>query len=240
MDKRKTQSIFLFGVLVVMVIFVASKNAIPEPKPIQGENWDISREVSDNGLQEFLVETSDFNYNNQNVYKLAQEIKSSTATSYDAIKKTAKFVVTNVQYDSKISINYCYDETAASVLEKGSGDCVSMSRLVTALLRAQGIPTRTVGGCLTSSRSCVPLFAVIPTFEARVTPMETGDFKKRGFLHEWVESWSPEHGWMLIEATSGQVFSMDCGSYMIYGYDSNRYDRCIISSADFWNRCATA
>lgn len=241
MDKKKTQMIFYGIILVGLIIFVAKKDVIPEPLPIQdGATWDISTQVTNQGLDTYLKEEADFDYSNENVYKLAQQIKSSTSTPYDAIKKTAKYVVTNVQYNAKISINYCYDETASKVLASGSGDCVSMSRLVTALLRAQGIPARTMGGCLTSSRGCLPLFAAIPSFEARTTPMSQGDYKKRGFLHEWVEAWDPEKGWSLIESTSGQVFNMNCDSYLEYGYDTNKYERCVIQESSFWNTCAVA
>jgi len=240
--KLKEKDIFMVAVLIALLVFVTSKHAIPEPlSPITSSTWDISNEVSDSGLSEFLVETADFDYSNENVYKLAQQIKSSTATPYDSIKKTAKYVVSSIDYSSKISVSYCYEETASKVLATGKGDCVSMSRLVTALLRAQGIPARTVGGCLTSSRSCTPLFAAIPSFEARTTPMAYNDFKKRGFLHEWVEVYDVStNGWLLVESTSGQVFKLNCDSYLMYHYDTNKYDRCTIDSQSFWQTCNEA
>ena len=94
------------------------------------------------------------------VYAMATKIKQSTASANDALQKTARFVYDNVQYNSRVTVASCYAETASSTLSSGQGDCVSMSRLATALLRAQGIPARTVGGDRKSTRlnsSHIPL-----------------------------------------------------------------------------------
>jgi len=174
--------------------------------------------------------------------KLAKEIKSSTNTPYDAVKMTAKYVYNNIQYSSGITVGYCYEETASSTLEVGKSDCVGMTRLNVALLRTMGIPARSVGGCLKSAERCSPIFAVAPGIQTKVTPMTEGDFKKRGFLHEWLEVWTPETGWLQVEATSGQIFSPEpeCNQYIKYAYDSNQYDRCTITSQSFWNLCSVS
>jgi len=238
MKKEQRDTLILFGIVVVAVIFSASSTQAPL-QTVQGD-WDVSESVKLQGYEQYLVEEKDFDYSNLAVNQLAQSIKTSSADPYSAVKLTAKHVVDNVKYSSQISVGYCYEETAASVLEKGYGDCVSMSRLVTALLRAQGIPTRTVGGCLSLSQRCSAMFAVIPGLEAKTTPMTGEDFKKRGFLHEWVEAWTPEQGWILVEATSGQIFPTSCASYIQYSYDSNRFNRCVIQDSNFWNQCAQA
>ena len=179
----------------------------------------------------------DFDYTSPEVYAVAQEIKAKARNEEEAIKETLLFVVRNVRYSSAITISYCYQEKASDVLNSGLGDCVSMSRLVTALLRAQGIPARTAGGCLASFKRCVSVFAVIPTIEAQTTEMMEGDFKKRGFLHEWVEVWTPKKGWRLVEATSGQLFPTQCNAYLQFSYDTNPRNRCVITDREFWNIC---
>lgn len=203
-------------------------------------SWDISEQVAEAGYETYLVEERDFDYSDPAVFAAAEKIKSETTDAFDAVKATATFVVDTIRYSSKVSVAYCYEETASSALEVGFSDCVGMARLVTALLRAQGVPARTMGGCLSMRQRCSALFVVSPLLEARVTDMHAGDFKKRGFLHEWVEVWTPERGWLIVEATSGQIFPKDCGAYIEYGYDSNRFDRCVINSPTFWNQCAGA
>lgn len=236
MDKKKMYLWVVLGLILALGIYSTSQRT--KINTIKG-GWDISQEVVVNGYGQYLVETSDFDYTSPEVYKIAQEIKQRTSTPREAIKETLTFVVQNTMYSSSVSVETCFEEKASTVLTSGVGDCVSMSRLVTALLRAQGIPTRTMGGCLSSTKRCAPIFAVIPLLEAKVTPMTRGDFKKRGFLHEWVKIWDGEK-WLLGEATSGQLFDMECTEYgyLEFGYDTNPRDRCVITDSSFWNQCS--
>jgi len=227
----------LILILIVLVIIVSFNNVDYKMALING-TWSIDEEVKSNNYDIYLVEEPDFDYSDENVYALAQEIKSESNSPKDALKRTIKYVVNNVHYSSSISTGYCYSEKASTVLDSKKGDCVSMSRLVTALLRAQGIPSRTVGGCLSMFTRCTPTFAVIPFMQTKVVPMVIGDFKKRGYLHEWVEVWLPEDGWMIVESTSGQVYPIECNTYTQYGYDSNVFNRCVISDGNFWELCA--
>lgn len=238
MDENNRFNFIIISVIIISLIFFQKP---AEPSKLTGP-WDISEQVAANGYQQFLVEEQDFDYSSTEIQQIAAEIKHSSATPEDAVKQTLKFVVQNVRYSSKITINYCYNEKASDVLKAGTGDCVSMSRLATALLRAQGIPTRTMGGCLSASIRCDPLMAVIPGAEPQVTEMMEGDFKKRaskkqGFLHEWIEIWTPGKGWRIGEATSGQIYSMSCGTYKNYDYDADSFTRCVINDAQFWNQC---
>jgi len=81
------------------------------------------------------------------------------------------------------------------------------------------------------------MYALYPTQDAQVTEMIDGDFKKRGFLHEYLIFWTPETSWLTIEATSGQIFTSDCDQYLFYSFDSNQFDRCVVQDASFWNEC---
>ena len=244
MNKKEQVNLkfIIIAAIVVGVLFFLPKQAPPIITSIEG-SWDISAKVAEMGYQQYLIEEPDFDYSYPAIMNIAKQIKQSTSTPDEAIKETARYVVTNIKYNSKVSIDYCYDETASSTFEAKSGDCVSMARLTVALLRAQGIPARTMGGCLSFSGSCAQLFAVAPYYQPQVTDMAQDDFKKRGFLHEWVESWIPTTSttgqWLLIEATAGRVYpDLLCANYIEYGYDSNQWNRCTISSAEFWELCS--
>jgi len=230
-DRIRIGIIIGISILVLFYIFSIGDKEITTV----GGNWNISDEVKGQDYEQFLVEEPDFDYTDPIIFNLAKQIKQSTSNPEDAIKKTIKHVATEVKY-TVVDIDVCYLETASSVAENKVGDCVSMSRLVTSLLRAQGIPARTAGGCLTSFR-CDILFSAVPSLEIQTTSMVEGDFKKRGFLHEWVEAWTPERGWMVIEATAGRLYSTDCDTYTYYGYDSNNRNRCVINDLSFWNQC---
>ena len=233
--KDKKTKITIIILICILVLFFIFKNDKNEFFTVEG-NWNISKEVQEKGYEQYLVEEPDFDYTDQAIFNLAKQIKESTTTPEEAIKQTIKHVAINVQYSSEITIDYCYKETASYVAEVKEGDCVSMSRLVASLLRAQGIPSRTVGGCLTSQR-CDILFSAVPMLESQTTMMIEGDFKKRGFLHEWVEVWTPDKGWMFVEATAGKLYSTDCDTYLVYSYDSNSRNRCVINDLSFWNQC---
>ena len=231
--------IIIFGAItaIILLTFLVPKTS-NETTTIPG-SWDISSEVNLAGHDIYLIEESDFDYSSDNVQTVATTIKKGTNNPEDALRETIKFVVNNIQYSSKISVSFCYAETASSVLELQTGDCVSMSRLVTALLRAQGIPARTRGGCLSFVSRCAPVFSAVPGLEPKTVALVEGDFKKRGFLHEYVEAWTPDEGWVLIEATSGQKFDKECGAYLHYGYDTNNRNRCTITDRNFWEKCST-
>ncbi len=244
MEKKNEEILLYVGIFALILILMGGNNDVKPGGIVSIEgNWDISEQVLEQNLEQYTIEEEDFDYSDPQVYKLAQDIKSSTATPYDAVKATARYVYDNIQYSSKVSVNFCYEETASSALEAGTGDCVSMVRLATALLRAQGIPTRTMGGCLASSGRCSPLFAVAPPeITAQVTTMVEDDFKKRGFLHEWYEFWVPDGSedgiWRIGEATSGQIFPIGCPAYIQFAYDNNRFNRCVIQDNNFWNLCS--
>jgi len=228
--------LIVVGILLFIFAFAGITQQTSPIKSVQG-NWDISKQVKEQGLEKYLIEEPDFDYSNPGIQQLAKSIKSSTLGPYEAAKFTAKYVYDNIPYNSNIDINYCYAETASSTLIAKTGDCVSMTRMNVALLRAMGIPARSVGGCLKSSKRCTPLFAAYPGVEAQVTQMVPDDFKKRGFLHEWLIFFTPERGWQILEATSGQIFNQDCSAYIKFAYDTNQYDRCVITDASFWKTC---
>jgi len=228
------------GVILILVLFGTGAKMISEEVETVKGNWDISEEVRAAGLEQYLVEEEDFDYSNPQLQAIAEDIKATTPSSFEAVKRSMRYVYNNIRYDSRVTVASCYEETASSTLEVGSSDCVGMVRVNMALLRAMGIPARTMGGCLTSKRGCTATFAVTPGEEFKVVPPVEGDFKKRGFLHEWIEVWTPEKGWQILEATSGKLFDMECDTFLEYGYDSNKFNRCVINDRAFWEKCKAA
>jgi transglutaminase-like putative cysteine protease len=239
-DKPKVIFFWLGIIVLAFALFGTTSSFVKEVKePVKG-NWDISEQVEQQNLQQFLVEEIDFDYSNPAIQQIAKDIKANTQDPYEAARVTARYVYDTIRYSSNIDIPYCYSETASSTLEAGFSDCVGMTRMNVAILRAMGIPARSSGGCLRQTQRCAPLFAVAPEIEPQVTPMTEEDFKKRGFLHEWLEFWTPETGWQITEATAGRIYTLECPMFIQYHYDTNQFDRCVITDRSFWELCKAA
>jgi transglutaminase-like putative cysteine protease len=163
----------LIGIVLIVIIWALSTpNLDSAETPLE--------------LSDYLAEESDIDFSPE-LQTIANEISSKHSTPKGKVKGTLEFVNDGIDYDGNVGILECYSESASSVLKKGSGDCVSMSRLTTSLLRLQGIPARTVGGCVSSLNPCSPIFSLVPVEE--IPKSEIMDNKKRGFLHEWVEAY---------------------------------------------------
>ena len=238
MKKKLDNKIIWISVIVFAVsMYLMSGTTQTKQVDIVEGSWDISEQAKAANLDIYLVEEPDFDFSSDNIQAVAKNLKSKSSTPEDAIRNTIRFTANNVRYSSEITVSYCYSEKASDVLRTQKGDCVSMSRLNTALFRAMGIPARTRGGCLSQSLRCSPMFSAVPGLEPQSVEMMEGDFKKRGFLHEYVEVWTPSEGWILIESTSGQKFDTECNMYLHYSYDTNNRERCVINDRSFWDEC---
>lgn len=180
----------------------------------------------------FTSETEDMQFTTD-LINMASKLKGSSDMA--TAKNTLEFVADYVTYKGDVEISYCYSESAQTVFDTKQGDCVSMTRLTTALLRINNISVKTVGGCIRFGPSCKSLFSVSPEwFTAQVSDIQ--DMKKRGYMHEWSEAYL-DGQWYTLENTAGKIFPLECENYMKYDYDSNRYDRCVINSIDFFDTC---
>jgi transglutaminase-like putative cysteine protease len=124
---------------------------------------------------------------NSEIVETAKEIKGNKTKVSDIISATYNFVVDRINY------NYLsYDlieqgkfvqlQSAVETLNKGSGICGDYSRLMIALLRAQGIPARMVIGAVD-------------------TGQQIGDSSP---LHAWVQAYVPNLGFIDIDPTWGE------------------------------------
>lgn len=187
-------------------------------------------------FQKYLIAEEDFDFTPE-LAEVANNLNDRSNTDQDRIKNTLRFVYNHIEYNSDVSIQECFAEKASTILERGYGDCVSMTRLTVSLLRMQNVPIRSVGGCIDLDKTCGELFSVLPEDVPVPKPQLQDDYKKRGFLHEWAEAWTPETGWVLLETTNGKVYDINCDSYRFYSYDTNPRDRCVINNNKFFKEC---
>lgn len=129
-----------------------------------------------------LIESDD-----PKIIAAAKEIRGDKTKLKDIIDATYDFVVDRIDYDY-LAIDlqkegqYFEPQSAVETLEKGSGVCIDYSRLLIALLRAQGIPARMVLGAVN-----------IPGYDATEMPM-----------HAWVQFFIPGEAFIDIDPTWGE------------------------------------
>jgi len=93
----------------------------------------------------YFANSKECTWTNPTIMNLAQSIKANVNIydyyDYDQYNtelanEVMRYIVTNIKYDDSVK-----DQTALSVLKRGTGNCVGNSHLAGALLRALGIPT---------------------------------------------------------------------------------------------------
>lgn len=222
-------------VLIAIAIFVFILNFTSKSEPWQNK---YNQELKKGDIKgEHLALTNEFDFEDPQVQELIKNIKDSTTSARGALKKTLSIVLVRVKYSGTETIGECVLESASDVLNKGKGDCVSMMKLDVAILRGLGIAARPAGGCLSKEYTCLSTFAIIPLKKPPVTKLVPGDFKKRGYFHEWFEVWLPNYGWLLVDPTSGEILEQECQDYLFYRYDSTPMEMCVIEDMNFWNTC---
>lgn len=224
---KSDTNIYLIIIAICFIVIFNSNNAVMKTSNVYS--------IATDKYSSYLIASEDIDITPE-IQAVANTITKSSSSLKDAIHNTAAYVYKNVDYKGDITVEACYNEKSSGTLDNKIGDCVSMSRLVTSLLRAQGIPARTVGGCIKPVVRCATLFSMIPTEEQSVPKSLISDFKKRGYLHEWVEAFDGEN-WVIIDATIGRVLPTTCEDYLFYAYDTNPTDRCVINDNNFYNAC---
>lgn len=164
------------------------------------------------------------------------ELRSST--DYERIVNTAEYI--NDRTDYKLQGDACLSQKPDDVLELGEGDCVSFSKLATAMLTGMDIPVQIVEGCVFSNRQtsldnsvppkdfAIPIdYSVKNTFgtESRAIGPSSGQ------LHNWIRAYDGER-WWTVETTAGVVF------LVIYeeSYGYNKFGG-FVNAADPWDLC---
>ena len=114
--------------------------------------------------------------------KKAEELTEGASDSWDASKRLAKWVATEIGYAIPGG------GSARNTYDLRNGECGAHSRLFTAFCRAVGIPSRVVWGCM-------------------YIPSNDGSFGQHG----WNEVYMGEGGWIPIDTTAREIDYCDSG-----------------------------
>jgi len=234
------QNNFLFAIIGIAIVGIVMTQPRMTRSSSQDITWDVSykEDLRKNNIPtEYLKRNNMFDYDDPTIRRITKEINASSNNEYQAIRNTLNYVIRNIQYNGEETVASCVPEKASDVIKSGDGDCVSMAKLSVSILRGMGIASRTVGGCLSQTYTCTPLFAAAPTKKPVRPDMDYLDLKKRGGLHEWIEIWVPKNGWIMADPTSAEVFVQGCKDYLFYAYDYTPEEMCSISDLTFWNKC---
>lgn len=118
--------------------------------------------------------------NNSNIQDIARKLVLERGNSYKQMRKTLTFVSQNLTYKKVENEGDLYRLGAVTALERKNGVCMEYADTLLTLLRAQGIPTRSVFGDGVGSRV---------------------DRTLKGIGHQWVGVWFPESGWIPVDPT---------------------------------------
>ncbi|OGL41633.1 MAG: hypothetical protein A2161_16800 [Candidatus Schekmanbacteria bacterium RBG_13_48_7] len=131
-------------------------------------------------LKRFLRPVSTAQSNNVQIRRLATALTANTHTVQESVDKIIGFVRDNIKYVNTINDN----NDALYTIKKKRGNCVGYSNATIALLRAAGIPCRSVHGFLYREET--------QFFDEKIEKLlfRTGNF------HRWIEIYYPGIGWI--------------------------------------------
>jgi transglutaminase/protease-like cytokinesis protein 3 len=134
------------------------------------------------------------------IVKLGEQLRYGN--NYKTAKKILKYVHKTIRLPSGNRVNQS-QLTASELLKNPVGVCGDYAILMTALLRAEGIPTRKISGLTLS----IPL-------------KKASDWNHRGIAHAWVEFYA-DGKWHFADPTWG-LFGRSDTAHLSYGvYESN-------------------
>lgn len=173
--------------------------------------WDIKYFV------ESVGETKDIPTDIRNTFLSDHEYLGLTTPKIAQLAKKAAKSATNLLHLALLCRNAAYDTleydndhnwlSAPEVVEAGKGSCSEYSLLISALCRANGIPTRFVGSTRFREKDLTDSGTDYGTYVDTI-------------YHRWVEVYIPDMGWMPVESTSDDE---DDGNHDIdkfMGYDN--------------------
>lgn len=170
-----------------------------------------SNPTYDSKLDIYLQPSYFVESDNLSIIAKANEIKNKIPEDnrnnpYYQIQAVYAFVQTNLHYT--LEDGYC-SIGAKKALEYLAGDCTEYSTLMVALLRAIGVPARTICGYSLSTDK------LSETVEGYITD-EDGYYTK----HTWVEVWINGYGWVPCDPTiSGEESTYNVGEDTIVAHE---------------------
>lgn len=181
--------------------------------------WDISYQnllIQENIDFKYLEETNEIDYTNPIIQNLAYQLRKNNPK--ETVKSIAKWTAENIVYDSTQQYEDCRSKKSTEIIERGTGVCSTMSKVNLALLRANGIASRSITGCFKYLEKCKYIQTIfrikLPPFLQINKSLE--NIPTLGGLHNFVEVYLPEEGWVLLESTTGDLYENKCINYDYY------------------------
>mgnify|MGYP001096907391 CR=1 FL=1 len=134
----------------------------------------------DSTLSKYLDSSSYWQVTDPYIQNKAKELIEGKISILEIIQADYTFVGDTLTYDESMadSLSESDRKGAVAALESGTGVCMEYADALTALLRAQGIPSRVAFGY---------------SMGAKDEYLDAG--------HAWVQAWIPEYGWLSIDPT---------------------------------------
>ena len=140
---------------------------------------------------------------------IANKFREKSTNVLQLINYLDNFTANYITYDNAAlndtnRLTQDSEDSALATYTKGTGVCTNYSRLLVALLRAAGIPARTVAGW--AVENWLPGITYTDTIE-----------------HVWVELYLPGSGWVPVEPQNPATLGYTLGSYTLFDFsDSER------------------
>lgn len=144
---------------------------IKEKKPFKLE-YNIPYSGDDAELKKYLAPEFNIQSDDKKIIEMAQKIIGKARTPVDVSEKMMGWVYTSLSKQPVVSV-----PSAVEVLETRTGDCNEHATLLTALLRAAGVPARISVGLVY--------------------------LRERFFYHAWVEAYTGQ--WITLDPTLNQM-----------------------------------
>ena len=142
--------------------------------------------VSDGRFAEFLKPSQSIESDSPIIKQKAAQVTKGLTDPYDKARAIYGFVQTHMTFDN--AKEYAH-RGALSALRTGKGTCDDHVALMVAMLRASGIPARTVGG-----------YAVNYSTQSQAQGVNLVNTAR----HEWVEFYLPGEGWIPADPNTRQ------------------------------------
>ena len=258
--KKNSINPTLVAVLIIAGLFLAQDFISSQPASTPGtqttsEDWqgdyvELAREQLP-GYQTQTANTAYYDYDDPTITAIAERIASDAGNSRDAIEQTLEFVFDNVQYVAGEADSKCFEGVAPDILASGFGQCDTQSIVVISILRKMGIAAVPVGGCVSNSNQCLLQAFFLASFEGtgiartpKFTVLDPGAEdvslgRSGGGLHAYVVAWTPEEGWLPLEATAGRIADTRCWDYHVELFPNNDNKRgiCVTNNVQYAVAC---
>ena len=159
------------------------------------------------GLRKYLQPSQYIESDNPVFIGLANKFRAKSANVLQLINYLDNFTANYITYDNAALNNpnrltQDNEDSALATYNEGMGVCTNYSRMLVALLRAAGIPARTVGGW------------AVDNWLPDITYTDT-------LAHVWVELYLPGTGWVPVEPQNPATLGYTLGSYILYDFSQS-------------------